>query len=154
MYETLRSTEVAEGEEVAEKKELNWKPYLNLLPTSFDSLMYWSEEELSELSGSMVLNKIGKEEAEESYTNLILPILKSFPEIFGIEGEKEYSLELFHRMGSLILSRSFHVESGIAKDEDEDSDDEEEEEREDVGDVAMVPLADILNAKSGHDNVS
>jgi SET domain-containing protein 6 len=53
-------------------------------------------------------------------------------------------------MGSLVLSRSFHVDAKEPE-EDEDSD-EEEEEREDVGDVAMVPFADILNAKSGCDN--
>lgn len=55
-------------------------------------------------------------------------------------------------MGSLVLSRSFHVDAKEQEDEAEDSD-EEEEEREDVGDVAMVPFADILNAKSGCDNV-
>jgi len=79
-------------------------------------------------------------------------------------------------MGSLILSRSFEVENVIEGDEGDDSvagdgksssssvDDtnpgekivEEEGEEEEGGstadDVGMVPFADILNAKSGHNN--
>jgi hypothetical protein len=33
-----------------------------LLPTQFDSLMFWSDEELAELEGSTVLGKIGRDE--------------------------------------------------------------------------------------------
>lgn len=145
MYESLRPA--------ADAKD-NWTAYLDLLPTSFDSLMFWSKKELKLLEGSMVLGKIGRDEAEEEFNEVVKPFVEMYPDVFG--PAKGYTLSAFHRMGSLILSRSFHVESGEEKDEDgEDSDDEEEEEeREDVADVAMVPMADLLNAKSGADNVS
>lgn len=139
MYEYLRTS--------------TWKPYFSLLPTQFDSLMFWSDEELAELEGSTVLGKIGRDEADEIFAETVKPLVEKHAAIFG--DAKDYSAELFHRMGSLVLSRSFHVDSKPESedDEDEDSDEEEEEEREDVADVAMVPFADILNAKSGADNV-
>ncbi|GAA6018787.1 hypothetical protein JCM8202_002231 [Rhodotorula sphaerocarpa] len=139
MYEYLQTT--------------TWKPYFALLPTQFDSLMFWSDEELAELQGSTVLSKIGRDEADQAFVETVKPLVEKHANVFG--DPKDYSAELFHRMGSLVLSRSFHVDSKPENDdeekEDEDSDDEEEE-REDVADVAMVPFADILNAKSGADN--
>jgi SET domain-containing protein 6 len=86
---------------------------------------------------------------------------------------------MYHVMGSLLLSRSFTIKDEIAQDvqtrgnepeevgnpiamkmddsqgmsqdpeslEVNDSDDEEEEE------VVVLPLADMLNARYGHDNV-
>jgi SET domain-containing protein 6 len=63
-------------------------------------------------------------------------------------------LNVFHRMGSLIMAYAFH-DTLPDKDEDEDmdSDDEDEEEEEKVN-VSMVPMADMLNHKTGHNNVS
>ena len=132
-----------------------WTPYFELLPEekSFNSLMFWNEEELNELTGSTVLSKIGKEDADQAFEETVKPFVKKHEKVFG--NSEDYTLDLFHYMGSLVLSRSFHVDHK-AKDEEEedDSDDEEEEEREDVADVAAVPFADLLNAKSGCDNVS
>ncbi|GAA5903312.1 hypothetical protein JCM5296_005660 [Sporobolomyces johnsonii] len=141
MYEHLRTS--------------TWTPYLSLLPPpgSFNSLMFWSDAELADLKGSMVLGKIGREEAEQEFEETVVPFIKEHEGVFG--KAEDYTLELFHWMGSLVLSRSFHVdhkEEDEKEDEEEDSDDEEEEEREDVADVAMVPFADLLNAKSGCDN--
>ncbi|GAA5853775.1 hypothetical protein JCM8547_007444 [Rhodosporidiobolus lusitaniae] len=139
MYETLRTS--------------TWTPYFSLLPRpgSFNSLMFWSDDELAELKGSMVLNKIGKEEADEEYENTVKPFVEKHKAAFGEPAD--YSLELFHLCGSWVLSRSFHVDNKEQEEkEDEEDSDEEEEEREDVADVAMVPFADLLNAKSGADN--
>ncbi|GAA5999605.1 hypothetical protein JCM5350_008121 [Sporobolomyces pararoseus] len=139
MYECLRTD--------------TWTPYFELLPEekSFNSLMFWNEEELKELTGSTVLSKIGKEDADQAFEETVKPFVKKHEKVFG--NSEDYTLDLFHYMGSLVLSRSFHVDHK-AKDEEEedDSDDEEEEEREDVADVAAVPFADLLNAKSGCDN--
>jgi SET domain-containing protein 6 len=86
---------------------------------------------------------------------------------------KFYSLDHFHIMGSRILSRSFHVKDvkdGVLGEEgkeydgremksddggstsDDDDDEEEEEEEEDIEQISMVPMADMLNARSGCDN--
>lgn len=130
-----------------------WTPYFSLLPQpgSFHSLMFWEAAELEDLQGSMVLGKIGKEEAEEEFETVLKPFVAEHESVLG--PKEGYTLEKFHWCGSLVLSRSFHVD---AKEEEEESDDEEEEEeeKEDVADVAMVPMADLLNAKSGADNVS
>ncbi|GAA5821802.1 hypothetical protein JCM11251_001032 [Rhodosporidiobolus azoricus] len=139
MYELLRTS--------------TWGPYFALLPKAgtFDSLMFWSDDELAELKGSMVLNKVGREEADDEFENTVKPFVQKHAGVFG--NAEDYSLELFHLCGSWVLSRSFHVDHKEQEEkDDEDSDEEEEEEREDVADVAMVPWADLLNAKSGCDN--
>jgi SET domain-containing protein 6 len=84
---------------------------------------------------------------------------------------------MYHVMGSLLLTRSFTVEDEVkqgvqtresgrdgvdsvmeeGQDMSQDSesmdldDDDNEEEREE--EVVVVPLADMLNARSGYDNV-
>ena len=74
-------------------------------------------------------------------------------------------MEMYHINGSRILSRSFHVEkwkgggrsgedSTMDVDElEEPKDEDEDEEKEDPADVGMTPMADLLNARHGCDNV-
>jgi SET domain-containing protein 6 len=90
---------------------------------------FWSQEELAELKGSMVLNKIGKEEADEEFENTVKPFVEEHKAVFG--NPADYTGELFHLCGSWVLSRSFHVDTKEDEEkEDEDSDDEEEEREE------------------------
>lgn len=113
-----------------------------------------------------MVDKIGREEVESAWREEVKPFLEKHRAVFLEGGDEEqmkveergYSLERFHWAGSCVLSRSFHVESGEGGEGDSDSeeesdDDEEEEEKESVSDVAMVPLADLLNAQSGLSNV-
>ncbi|KAI7962591.1 hypothetical protein MJO28_000685 [Puccinia striiformis f. sp. tritici] len=163
----------------------SWAPYFDTLPQEFDTLMFWSPEELAELTGSTITEKIGKEEAEKDYFEVIKPLIESRADIFvvpeGTSWETNYGISRYHQMGSLILSRSFHVEasSEIPTQEEDISmdsistghhsvhdssldqtslhsetldDDQDEEEREAVQDIALVPLADLLNAKTGSEN--
>jgi len=99
-----------------------------------------------------------------------------------------YSLDVYHIMGSRILSRSFSMESwdkngdesddvgdtgmdsamkvdqnfedpDMNHDDDDDDDDgsnrsDDEEDTDDSSDVAMVPMADLLNARYQMANVS
>ncbi|GAA6010244.1 hypothetical protein JCM11491_005408 [Sporobolomyces phaffii] len=141
MYERLRTS--------------TWTPYFDLLPEekSFNSLMFWTPDELSDLAGSTVTSKVGKDEADEAFVETVKPFVEKHQQVFG--DARDYTLDLFHYMGSLVLSRSFHVDHKAKEEDagdDDDSDDEEDEEREDVADVAAVPFADLLNAKSGCDN--
>ncbi len=50
---------------------------------------------------------------------------------------------MYHRMGSLILSRSFDAGNPKPENDNDDdySDDEVEETTEDIADIAMVPMA-------------
>lgn len=159
-----------------------WKPYLDILPMNFDSLMHWTEDEKLMLQGSTVLGKIGKEQAVQDYTEIILPLVERRSDIFG--DPANYAIDLYDRMGSAVLSRSFHVEayetetddgageataqdasmtsatsvpadgeSGAAGPEGNDDigslDDDEDE---DASVVAMVPWADMLNARPDLNN--
>lgn len=136
--------------------------------------------------------KIGKEEAIKDLHHIIKPLVAARPDVFGSAGY--YSEDLYNRMGSLILSRSFHVEdaeddsddeeegeqatanadheadesnasllqaaegmdihneNGHIEEGEDDSDEEDEDEMEQVKHIAMVPWADMLNARHGCDN--
>ncbi|PCH36002.1 SET domain-containing protein [Wolfiporia cocos MD-104 SS10] len=176
--------------EEAQGSTSRWFSYLASLPSNFDTPMFWSEDELDELKGTAVIDKIGKSDAERDYNEKLLPAVKSRPELFLPEHIPQYySLARYHIMGSRILSRSFHVEpwgkggdndSGSDASEtpegpgnpmdvdseplpqmndpqddtdDLDEDGDEEEDTENPADVAMVPMADMLNAQYGSGNV-
>ncbi|KAH9033284.1 SET domain-containing protein [Lactarius pseudohatsudake] len=166
--------------EAAQGESSKWSTYLASLPITFDTPMFWGSEDLEQLKGTAVLDKIGKEQAENDYANKVVPILKSRTDLFGTEHpDSRFSLEAYHVMGSRILSRSFQVEAqpqvdgsqtpplaheGAEMDLDDSSplphgnDDtgnieEDVESNDDDGDdpanVAMVPMADMLNARYG-----
>jgi SET domain-containing protein 6 len=131
-----------------------WKPYFDILPSTFDTLIYWSENELEELQASAVVRKIGKKEADQMFEDKIWPIVHSQPGIFGfregISGQEV--VQLAHRMGSLIMAYAFDIESSETKEPDEEGYATEDED----ADLpkGMVPLADILNADADRNNVS
>ncbi|KAG7446559.1 SET domain-containing protein [Guyanagaster necrorhizus] len=98
-----------------------WAPYLDTLPTEFDTPMFWTESDLNALKGTSVVDKLGKADAEQDYAGKVLPAIQSRPDLFQPELiPVHYSLYQYHVMGSRILSRSFNVE----KWEDEVGDDE------------------------------
>ncbi|KAH6847017.1 hypothetical protein B0I37DRAFT_310128 [Chaetomium sp. MPI-CAGE-AT-0009] len=110
-----------------------WKPYLDVLPSAFDTPMFWSPAELSSLQASALVAKVGKEEADRMIRAKILPLL-----------------QLAHRMGSTIMAYAFDLEKDEADDDDDDDNEEEEEgwveDREGKTMLGMVPMADLLNA--------
>lgn len=141
-------------------EQSKWKQYFQVLPSTFDTLMFWSDEELLELQASAVVDKIGKRDAEEDIFEKVLPLVRAHPELFPpVNGVMSYDddtgaqalLEFAHRMGSLIMAYAFDIE----KPEEEESDGEDgyltdDEEQLPKG---MVPLADLLNADADRNNV-
>ena len=136
-----------------------WWPYLRILPTEFDTLIYWTDSELSELQGSAVLSKIGKYDADASFTNILLPIIQQHHQAFGryakdfcAPNAKTVLLDLAHRMATLIMAYGFDLEA-----EDESSDEEEEIDGSSQSayelNKGMVPLADLFNADGYLNNV-
>ncbi|KAJ6282129.1 hypothetical protein J3E71DRAFT_198694 [Bipolaris maydis] len=139
----------------------NWAPYFAVLPTDFDTLMFWTEDELTELQASAVVNKIGKEGANEVFIEQLLPVIEEFADVIfsGDERAKDLAkemrapenLELMHKMGSLIMAYAFDVEPAISdKEVDEEGFAEEEEDA--ALPKGMVPLADMLNADADRCN--
>lgn len=142
-----------------------WSPYFRVLPTRFDTLMFWSPAELAELQASAIVDKIGKQGADESILDSIAPIMRANPNLFppvnelsSYEGDAGAAtlLELAHVMGSLIMAYAFDIEKAEEDDDEaEGSNDgymtDDEEEQLSKG---MVPLADLLNADADRNNVS
>ncbi|KAI9507469.1 SET domain-containing protein [Russula earlei] len=169
--------------EAAQGSSSRWSTYLASLPITFNTPMFWSSEDVEQLRGTAIIERIGREQAENDYLNKVVPLLKNRTDYFGDEhANLHYSLEAYHIMGSRILSRSFQVEAWSAtynvdtsqtpphedpemsldkhspqalddnssdEDEDKDSDDGEND---DPANVAMVPLADMLNARYDCEN--
>ena len=138
-----------------------WTPYFAVLPTEFNTLMFWGEDELAELQASAVVGKIGKEGADEMFVEQLLPVIEEFAVIFFAGDEKAKdkakemrsleNLELMHKMGSLIMAYAFDIEPTTPnKDVDDEGFAEEEEDA--ALPKGMVPLADMLNADADHCN--
>ncbi|KAI7887800.1 uncharacterized protein EV154DRAFT_605310 [Mucor mucedo] len=109
--------------------------------------MFWNETDLLELKGTDIVAKIGKEDAEATYERDVKPFVEKYSDIF----DKEiHNLELYHTCGSLIMAYSFNDE--LQKEEESDDDEEEEEEEEENVLISMVPMADMLNHKTGFNN--
>ena len=130
-----------------------WWPYLKLLPSRFDSLVYWSDAELDELEGSTIRRKIGKDEADEAFINIVLPLMTTHPNLFGeyetlIKNPHNF-LQLAHRMVTLVMAYAFDLKNEDGKEEVNEegfvSDDEEIK--------GLILLADLLNADRDCNNV-
>ncbi|KAF3908744.1 hypothetical protein AA313_de0208632 [Arthrobotrys entomopaga] len=128
----------------ASKPDSKWRTYLDSLPKQFDTLMYWTPEELEGLEGSAVINKIGKEESEMWYSVDFQKFLaKHGAEFEGVD----VSLEAFHRVGSWIMAFSSDLEKPADAENPRDEDEMEEDDIEyDALDSykAMVPFAHLI----------
>ncbi|KAL4941438.1 hypothetical protein BDV06DRAFT_180669 [Aspergillus oleicola] len=138
-----------------------WAPYFRVLPQNFDTLMFWSAAELEELQGSAVVEKIGREGAEESILTSIVPVVRAHPVLFppvgglgSYEGDAgdQVLLNLAHTMGSLIMAYAFDVEKPENEDERDGEDGYLTDEEEEQSSKGMVPLADLLNADADRNN--
>lgn len=138
-----------------------WKPYLDVLPTEsdFDTLMFWTDEELDELQASAVRSKIGKKEAEDMFRTKILPVVRSSKIAFGFDEFDDSDInqletELFRRshiLASTIMAYAFDIEPP-ASERNVDDDGFVSDEDDDALPKGMIPLADTLNADADRNN--
>ncbi|KAI1760192.1 SET domain-containing protein [Hypoxylon sp. FL1150] len=126
-----------------------WRPYLDVLPDQFETLMWWNDHELGELQASSIVSKIGKDEADGMFRAKVLPVVEENAHIFYPDGSEKLSedqlMTLAHRMGSTIMAYAFDLENDD-EEADPENDDEWVEDKEGVLMMGMVPMADILNA--------
>lgn len=131
----------------------SWAPYMDVFPKDFDTLIYWSDDELHELRGSDVLQRIGREAAEEGFREELLPLARRYSKLFegtclDYDNLEESLIAAAHRMATIIMSYSFDVQPpefvSPAEDSDEDMDDDEP----DFSSFfkGLVPFADMLNS--------
>jgi len=129
-----------------------WKPYFDVMPTDFDTLMFWNEDELAELQACAVRGKVGRKAANQMFEEHVLPIIKGHENTFYPEGNSSRLsdvelLALAHRFGSTIMAYAFDLE----KDPSQLEADEEGYASEDEDALlakGMVPLADLLNSNA------
>jgi N-lysine methyltransferase SETD6 len=126
----------------AKGEDSMWSPYLAILPSKLDSLVFWSLSELAELQSSVVLNKIGKADAEALFHQKV--------ETLGLAN---FTIELFHQMASTIMAYAFDIpeedpRSDLESEKGEDLVDDEDE----TTILTMIPLADMLNADAERNN--
>ncbi|KAN0059922.1 Ribosomal lysine N-methyltransferase 4 [Thecaphora frezii] len=145
---------------------LHWGPYFDIMPSSFSTPMFWSDAQLELLRGTSICDKIARSDAEADYYTHLLPLVRSCPAVFGggDEVERWYSLDLYHIMGSRILSRSFHVKSPkrgrdgevVGMDVPDDDDEQEGEgevlDEEHEGDQDVVPNPDDDDDQDANDD--
>jgi SET domain-containing protein 6 len=135
-------------------KDSKWAPYFDVLPTEFDTPMFWSEDELKDLKGSAMANKIGKASADTTFEEQILPLVYQNVQAFNAQNlSNDQLLALCHRMGSTIMSYAFDLEAaGAAARNEEDGWEEDSDDGAGPMFKGMVPLADMLNANADLNN--
>ncbi|KAF7539180.1 hypothetical protein G7054_g2362 [Neopestalotiopsis clavispora] len=135
--------------EYLQGEKSKWKPYFDVLPEEFETLMFWSDKELEELQASAIASKIGKDEAENMFRVKVLPAIQEHANVFYPQGAQRLNgdqlIALAHRMGSTIMAYAFDLENDDDEQEPEDED-EWMEDKEGQLMMGMVPMADILNA--------
>ncbi|KAF2446438.1 SET domain-containing protein RMS1 [Karstenula rhodostoma CBS 690.94] len=139
----------------------NWAPYFRVLPDQFNTLMFWSEDELAELQSSAVVHKIGRQSADENFKTELIPVIKEFSQLIfagderaqerAAEMEDEAGMLLMHKMGSLIMAYAFDVEPALSQKEIDEEGYASEDEDEALP-KGMVPMADMLNADADRNN--
>ncbi|EXJ79606.1 hypothetical protein A1O3_07885 [Capronia epimyces CBS 606.96] len=152
--------------EYLKKDDSPWHAYFKVLPTTFDTLMFWNSAELAELQASAVVQKIGRQQAEESWRETIIPVMLAHPDQFPVPGATpvERTVELIklaHMAGSLIMAYAFDIDRDDTRTNNDDNDDNDddnssgdnfEEDDEDEPFKGMVPFADMLNADADRNN--
>ncbi|KAJ4711395.1 N-methyltransferase [Melia azedarach] len=110
---------------IREKKREDspWRVYLDILPDSTDSTVFWSEEELAELQGSQLLSTtLGvKEYVQNEYLNLEEEILLPHKQLFAYS----VTLDDFLWAFGILRSRAFSRLRGQ--------------------NLVLIPLADLIN---------
>lgn len=142
-------------------KSSQWFPYFEVLPVNdkenylFNQLMFWSDKELDSLKPSYIVDRVGKESAQNLFDTM-KDLLQDFV------GEVTF-LE-FNDAATLIMSYSFDVEKPSSNESESDEEDDNHDDEDDLGNSksvrdsrhlkSMVPLADTLNADTRGHNAS
>jgi N-lysine methyltransferase SETD6 len=126
-------------------EESYWYPYFQVLPTTFNTLMFWNEHEVAELQASAVVKKIGKSEVEKEWKRKIIPPMLAQPLAFPLEEVEEEAkiarlIALAHMAASLISAYSFDL------DRDEDDGDKDDGDEDDLReDDEVDPLKGMVS---------
>ncbi|KAH7424534.1 hypothetical protein KP509_11G013100 [Ceratopteris richardii] len=101
-----------------------WRPYIDILPDTLDSPLFWSNEELMQLEGTQLLGSISGylQHVDSEYTTLFQEVIEPNPGIFNTS---LFSRDLFLWAFGILRSRTFPPLTG--------------------DELALVPFADLVN---------
>lgn len=101
-----------------------WRPYIDILPHTLDSPLFWSDEELAQLEGTQLLGSIlgYQQHVESEYDKLLTEVILPNPQLFD---QSIFTPEAFLWAFGILRSRTFPPLTG--------------------DDLALVPLADLVN---------
>lgn len=101
-----------------------WRAYIDILPDTLDSPLFWSDEELAELEGTQLLGSIlgYQQHVENEYSALLAEVITPNPQLFD---QALFTCEAFLWAFGILRSRAFPPLTG--------------------NDLALVPLADLVN---------
>lgn len=126
---------------MAEKAAMSrYAPYLATLPPSHNSLVTWTDQQLSLLNGTALEDRGGKR-CPEIYTQEVLPIITSHASVWPLEA---CDLEAFTWALGMVQSRAFHLSS--ATDRVTGSSDSSNNTC-----LYLIPAVDMLNHSSSQD---
>jgi hypothetical protein len=96
-----------------------FRPYLDMLPQTFDTPLFWTREQAKELQGTQLLERsiTLRHEMPRSYQHLKMTILDKHPGLFPLE---RFSYERYLWSYSVVRSRAF-------------------------GNFTLMPLIDLMN---------
>lgn len=92
------------------KSDSRWNHYINILPTEFHNLLYWTEEELQELCGSNIFTIATQLRVQVIQDHVTLqPVFDSILSSLSLP-QDVFSLENYQWALSIIWSRALHLE--------------------------------------------
>ncbi|ELR18348.1 SET domain containing protein [Acanthamoeba castellanii str. Neff] len=88
-----------------------WQRYIDVLPSTFSTTLFFSDDELSYLEGSSLHHfaRQRRRAIESQYDTIFTPLFVDYPEHFAPE---QFSLDAWKWALSVIWSRSFVVDEG------------------------------------------
>ena len=92
----------------------HWFPYFQILPRVLSTPLYWDEDDLFEIQGTAIEDKVGLEEIEEDYRNIIVPVIKANPDLFQSVPVEMYALDVYKWLGSVVMAYSFDDDGRVA----------------------------------------
>lgn len=128
------------------KEKSRWWDYFSILPERgcLQTLIYWPDEELELLRPSLIVDRVGKNDAREMFDRI-----KGYVTEFSGEFAEEiggFTWEDFLYVASVIMSYSFDVENAITEDKELVEENQSSNVKNDGYMKSMIPLADTLNS--------
>eukprot|EP00126_Sphaerothecum_destruens_P012554 Sdes_comp21511_c0_seq1m20129 len=129
-----------------------FKPYFSMLPHSLHLPLFWTPAQLEHLRGTSIHETASDLSVRAQYESIVEPILAQHPEYFS--DRTLFNYEMYRLVGGIVKAYSFTCPSKGASLNEDIAEDQllEDSFPDSEGDICMVPLADMLNHKTGLNN--